>query len=175
MPVAKMPAQLDLSALYKDHHGWLSAWLRWRMGNAADAADLAQETFLKLILKPAPGDLRGPGETRAYLRTIAQGMCIDLWRRRQVEQAWLETLATQPEAVYPSAEHQAIVIETLMEIGALISKLGQKVQQAFIMAQIHGMPTPDIARELGVSPRMVQKYLAQAMLRLILLDSGLSH
>jgi RNA polymerase sigma factor (sigma-70 family) len=175
MPAARMPAQPDLGALYHDHHGWLSGWLQWRMGNAADAADLAQETFLRLILKPAPGDLRGTGETRAYLRTIAQGMCIDLWRRRQVEQAWLDTLAAQPQATAPSPEHQAIVIETLMEIGALISRLGEKARQAFIMAQIHGMHTPEIARELGVSQRMVQKYLAQAMLQLILVDAGLDH
>ncbi|MFL9924103.1 sigma-70 family RNA polymerase sigma factor [Herbaspirillum lusitanum] len=175
MPAAKMPAQLDLRVLYSDHHGWLFGWLKWRMGNAADAADLAQETFLRLILKPAPGDMRSPGEARAYLRTVAQGMCIDLWRRRQVEQAWLDTLAAQPEAVFPSPEHRAIVIETLMEIGALISRLGQKAQQAFVMAQIHGMPTRDIALELGVSERMVQKYLSQAMLSLILVDAGLSN
>lgn len=173
MHAARAPDQLDLRTLYSEHHGWLYNWLQWRMGNAADAADLAQDTFLRIILKPAPGDLRGTGETRAYLRTIAQGMCVDLWRRRQVEQAWLDTLAAQPEAVVPSEEHTAIVIETLMEIGALISRLGEKVQRAFFMAQIYGMRTAEIAQELGVSERMVQKYLSQAMLSLILVDAGL--
>jgi RNA polymerase sigma-70 factor (ECF subfamily) len=173
MRTAQGAEQADLRTLYSEHHGWLFGWLQWRMGNAADAADLAQDTFLRLILKPAPGDLRGPGETRAYLRTIAQGMCIDLWRRRQVEQAWLDTLAAQPQAIIPSEEHTAIVIETLMEIGELISRLGDKVQRAFVMAQIHGMRTTEISKELGVSVRMVQKYLSQAMLSLILVDAGL--
>ncbi|NAT56845.1 RNA polymerase subunit sigma, partial [Pseudomonas syringae pv. actinidiae] len=37
---ATLPQQ-TLHALYRDHHGWLESWLRRRMGNAWDAADLS--------------------------------------------------------------------------------------------------------------------------------------
>ncbi|TCW78760.1 RNA polymerase subunit sigma [Burkholderia sp. SRS-46] len=174
MTVAQFAVHQDVHALYRDHHGWLQGWLRRRLGNAVDAADLAHDTYLHLILKPAPKGFGSDVEARAYLRTMAQGMCIDLWRRRQVEQAWLDSLTAQPEPYEPSPEHRAIVIETLMEIGVLISLLPNKVRRAFIMAQIHEMPTRDIAGELAVSERMVQKYLAQAMLHLALLDAGLT-
>ncbi|KAF1047199.1 sigma factor [Xylophilus sp.] len=80
--------------LYADHHGWLVGWLRRRLGDRADAADLAQDTFLRLLVKPAARRLDNLAETRAYLRTVADHLCIDLWRRRQVEQAWADTLAT---------------------------------------------------------------------------------
>ena len=43
-----------LHALYRDHHGWLYGWLRRRLGNAADAADLAQDAFLRLLIRPRP-------------------------------------------------------------------------------------------------------------------------
>jgi RNA polymerase sigma-70 factor (ECF subfamily) len=165
----------EVHVLYEGHHGWLQGWLRRRLGNAADAADLAHDAFLRLILKPVPKGFASPLEARAYLKSMAQGMCIDLWRRRQVEQAWLDTLAAQPEPCQPSPEHQAIVIETLMEIGALIGQLPAKVGHAFVMAQIHGAPTRQIADELAVSERMVQKYLARAMLHLALVDAGLQH
>ena len=39
---------LDPSALhrlYSDHNSWLKGWLRVRLGNTADACDLAQDTF----------------------------------------------------------------------------------------------------------------------------------
>ncbi|MDD3484875.1 sigma factor, partial [Azovibrio restrictus] len=36
-----------LTRLYRDHHGWLQGWLRRRLGNAHEAADLAQDTFLR--------------------------------------------------------------------------------------------------------------------------------
>lgn len=52
---------------------------------------------LRLLLKPASRGFSSPVDARAYLRTMARGMargmCIDLWRRREVEQAWLDTLA----------------------------------------------------------------------------------
>lgn len=173
MPAADLPTQQDLHALYSHHHGWLFKWLRWRLGNAADAADLAQDAFVRLMVKPASREFETPLQARAYLRTMAQGMCTDLWRRREIEQAWLAALSNQPEAHAPSPEHHAIVIETLMEVGAMIDRLPEKVRKAFVMAQIQGLSTPAIADALAVSHRMVQKYLAQAMLHLALIDAGL--
>ncbi|KVL22384.1 sigma-70 family RNA polymerase sigma factor [Burkholderia ubonensis] len=175
MTAAQLALHQDVHTLYRDHHGWLQGWLRRRLGNAVDAADLAHDAFLRLILKPASKGFDGPAEARAYLRTMAQGMCIDLFRRRQVEQAWLDSLAALPEPCEPSPEYRAIIIETLMEVGEFISRLPEKARKAFIMAQIHGLPSREIAGELAVSERMVQKYLAQAMLHLALLDAGLTH
>ena len=39
-----------MHALYSEHHGWLQNWLRGKLGCAADAADLAQDTFLRILL-----------------------------------------------------------------------------------------------------------------------------
>jgi len=167
------PVRQDLRALYADHHSWLLGWLRRRLGNAADAADLAHDAFLRLIVRPAPDGFATAGAARAYLRAMAQGLCTDLWRRREVEQAWLESLAAQPEIYAPSPEHRALVIETLMQVGEWLGRLPQNVRTAFIHAQIHGLSTREIADHIGVSQRMVQKYLAQAMLHLALIDAGL--
>ncbi|WP_423760178.1 sigma-70 family RNA polymerase sigma factor [Burkholderia sp. NLJ2] len=162
MTVTQSAVHQHVPVLYRDHQGWLQSWLRRRLGDAADAADLVHDTLLRLIVKPARKDFGSDAEARAYLRAIAQGMCIDLWRRREVEQAWLNALSDQPEAGEPSAEHRVIVIETLVEIGELINRLPDKARRAFIMAQIHALPTREIAAALAVSARMVQKYLAPA-------------
>lgn len=164
----------DVHTLYCDHHGWLQRWLHHRLGNACDAADLAHDTFLRLLTRPASRGFNSFAEARAYLRTAANGLCVDLWRRREVEQAWLQTLAALPEPLAPSPEHQAIVVETLMEVGALLSRLPHKAARAFVLAQVDGMPYRDIAAELGVSERMVKKYIAQAMLQCALIEAGWS-
>ncbi|QEI08237.1 sigma-70 family RNA polymerase sigma factor [Pigmentiphaga aceris] len=163
----------SVAVLYGDHHSWLQAWLRRRLGSAADAADLAQDAFVRLLTKPASRGFSSFVEARVYLRTAANGLCIDLWRRREVEQAWLQTLATHPESYAPSPEHRAIVIETLLEIGDMLSRLSQKAATAFVMAQVDGMAYREIAEALSVSERMVQKYIAQAMLQCGLIDAGL--
>jgi len=154
-----------IEELYHHHHGWLNAWLCRRLGNAPDAADLAHDVFLRLILKPAPRGLASAGEARAYLRTMANGLCINLWHRREIEQAWLDTLAEQPEPFAPSAERQAMVLEALHEVGALLLALPTKVARAFLLTEACQMSQKEVAEELGVSTRMVRKYLAQAMLR----------
>ncbi|MGE8287109.1 MAG: sigma-70 family RNA polymerase sigma factor [Stenotrophomonas sp.] len=159
-----------IEALYADHHGWLRGWLRRRLGNSADAADLAQDAFVRLLVRPVR--LEGAPQARQYLRTMAKGLCIDLWRRREVEQAWLDALAAHPEAVEPSAEDRAIVIEALCRIDAMLRQLPEKVATAFVLSQLHGLPYREIAMRLQVSERMVKKYMARAMLHCVLLQAG---
>lgn len=162
-----------LHRLYRDHHGWLYNWLRGRLGDAADAADLAQDAFLRLLVRPREFD--GFDGERAYLSTMARGLCVDLWRRREIERAWLAVQAGRPEAVHPSAERHAIVIETLCEIDAMLRRLPWRTAEAFLMAMAYGMSDAEIAAELQVSDRMVRKYVAQAMLHCISLKTQAAH
>ena len=47
---ASSPLHREISTLYAGHHGWLQGWLRSRLGNAFDAADLAQDTFVRILV-----------------------------------------------------------------------------------------------------------------------------
>jgi len=152
----------SVAALYCDHRAWLQGWLGRRLGCAADAADLVQDAFLRLLAKPC--HFASVPEARSYLRRMANGLCVDLWRRRAIEQAWLDVLASQPEAVVPSVEQQAIVLEALYDIDALLRSLSTKKAQAFVLAVVCGMSYAEVAHELGVSVRMVGKYIASATL-----------
>lgn len=153
-----------METLYCDHHGWLQNWLRRRLSNASDAADLAHDTFVRLITGNTKRQFDSMGEARAYLRTTAQNLCINLWRRRELEQAWLDTLAMTPEALYPAAERQVTVLQALEEIGEMLQTLSPKASRAFMLAVVCEMSDEEVAEELGVSGRMVRKYVAQAML-----------
>lgn len=155
--------------LYEDHHGWLNSWLRRRLHDASDAADLAQDAFLRLLKTPRHFDTAP--QARVYLRSMANGLCIDLWRRRQIEQAWLDVLAGQPEHVLPSAEHQTLVLEALLEIDTMLRQLPPKAAHAFVLAVGCGMTDKEVAAEVGVSDRMVRKYVAQAMLHCLQLEA----
>ena len=157
--------------LYGTHHGWLLGLLRRRLNDRWDAADLAHDTFIRLLSRP-------PTETdharqRSYLATIARGLCIDHWRRRQLEKAWLDSLALRPESTQPSPEQRAIIVETLYEVDAMLARLPSKVREAFLLAQLHGMPYKAIGEQLGVGERMVKKYMAQALLHCAILEAEL--
>lgn len=154
MATEGMLRQQMLHRLYADHHGWLNGWLRRQLGCNQRAADLAQDTFVRVLSKDQ--DMAAIREPRAYLHTIAKGLLINHWRRRQIEQAYLDALALQPEPVVPSPESQALIVETLLQIDAMLMRLPTRVRSAFLMSQLHGMTYAAIAAELGVSERMVK-------------------
>ncbi|KAF1043380.1 MAG: putative RNA polymerase sigma factor FecI [Herbaspirillum frisingense] len=154
--------------VYHNHHGWLYGWLWRKLGSREDAAELAQDTFLRLLSSKPADSLQEP---RAYLRTVAHGLMVNHWRRLELERAYLDALASRPELEAPSPEQRALVLESLVRIDAMLDQLPPKVRQAFLMSQLDGLTYLQIARQLGVSDRMVKKYMAQAMLQcMILLD-----
>lgn len=160
-----MSAAHPVAELYADHHRWLHAWLRNKLGCTHKAADFAHDTFLRLLAQPRqPSPAEALREPRAYLVTIAHGLVVNHWRRQEIERAYLETLASQPQAVAPSPETRALLLEALCELDALLDRLNPKARSAFLMAQLDGLSYHDIACRLGVSERMVKKYMAQAML-----------
>lgn len=151
----------SIEDLYSAHHGSLVQWLRKKLGCASNAADLAQDTFLRVMLKR---DLEALREPQAYLRTIAHSLVVNYWRRQDLERAYLDALAVFPENVLPSEEEKAIVLEALQEIDRLLGRLSVKARTAFLLSHLDGMTYVEIAAELDVSDRMVKKYMAQAML-----------
>ena len=146
--------------LYCDHHGWLKGWLRKRLGNSCDAADLAQDTFVRVIKARNALEIREP---RPYLSRVAKGLLVDLFRRRSLEQAWLEALANVPQIEQPSLEEQAILLQALLQIDRMLQGLGAKVRQTFILSQFDGLTYPQIAERLNISVRSVNNYMAKAM------------
>jgi len=149
----------SIAVLYSDHHGWLQGWLRRKLNCSQQAADLAQDTFLRLLSKPEPQALREP---RAYLTTIARGLVINHWRRQGLEQAYQEELAARPEATSPSPEERRLILETLEEIARLLDGLPPRVREIFLRSQLEGQTYPVIAEQLGISINVVQKAMLRA-------------
>ena len=151
----------DVHTLYGDHHHWLVNWLRRRLRNTENAADMAQDTFLYVLGKQEQvAQLREP---RAWLSSIAKGLLIDRYRRQQVEQAYLDALAHSPELHMPSPEERLILLETLTRIDALLDGLKPKVRTAFLLSRLEGLGYLAIAEHLGVSVSSVEKYMATAI------------
>jgi len=167
MTITVTTQQQVLHTLYSNHHHWLQTWLSKKLGCTHQAADLAHDTFVKLLLKKVEAcDFTIP---RVYLAHIAKGLVIDHWRRLALERDYLEALSLHANEVAYSTELQAVVIETLFEIDAMLNKLAPKVRHAFLLAQIDGLTYKEISLVIGVSERMIKKYMATAMVHCLLL------
>jgi RNA polymerase sigma-70 factor (ECF subfamily) len=164
-----VPSHADASSLYSSHHGWLHNWLWRKIGCRDGAADIAHDTFVRVLDAGTLDVLREP---RAYLSTIANGLLVNHWRRLTLERAYLDALAQQDVALASSPEERALVIEALLQVDAMLHKLSPKAREAFLLAQIDGLTYGAIAVQLQVSERMVKKYMAQAMLQCLLIANG---
>ncbi|VFR21633.1 DNA-directed RNA polymerase specialized sigma subunit, sigma24-like [plant metagenome] len=150
------------TSIYRADQPWLELRLRDGLRNREDAQDIASETFTQLLQAPALLQLQEP---RAMLLTIARRITWRLWRRRELEQAWLDTLRLQPEPTAPSAESRCQTLQALQTLDTVLDGLSGKARMAFLYSQLDGMTHADIAARIKVSPTMVRKYIAQALRR----------
>jgi RNA polymerase sigma factor (sigma-70 family) len=151
--------QQHLHHLYSHHHGWLKAWLRKKLSCQHAAADLAQDTFVRLIVsekRPLPE------QSRAYLTQIAKGLVIDLYRRQRLELAYQEWLLQLPAVETPSPEQQVIVLQTLIQFDKVLDQLPVKVRETFILSRFEHLTYSEIADKLGLSVAAVRKYMLKA-------------
>lgn len=160
MTEAVTPTVPTLEALYREHRSWLESWLRRRMGNAWDAADLSQDTFLRVFCSTQQlADLREP---RAYLLTVGKRLLSNFYTRRTLEQAYLDALASLPPDSVPSPEQRWLLLETLQALDELLDGLAPLIRRAFLLSQLEGLGYAAIAERLQVSERTIKRYMAQA-------------
>ncbi|MGP1717623.1 MAG: sigma-70 family RNA polymerase sigma factor [Methylophilus sp.] len=145
--------------LYSDHYRWLLGWLRGRVRESEQAADLAQDTFLNILHADNVKEIRQP---RPFLATIARRLVSNYHRRKLIEVAYLEVLAGLPESVAPSLEEHAMALELLQQIDHALSGLPYRVKQAFLLAHLEELSYAEIASILKVSTSSVKQYISRA-------------
>ncbi|MGE8384101.1 MAG: sigma-70 family RNA polymerase sigma factor, partial [Pseudomonas putida] len=143
-------------------HGWLQGWLGRKLGNACDAADLAHDTFVRLLSRQ--GNHCFGNEPRALLTHIAKGLVVDRWRRQDVERAYLEAIAHLPQPAVPSPETRWLILETLYRIDAMLRDMPARVRQVFLLSQLDGLTYAQIAEQLQVSLITIKRDMRTAFL-----------
>lgn len=137
---------------------------RRKSRGAVDADDVAQDACVRALDLPAPGNVRDPIR---YLLRIARNLVIDRRRKRAREAALSESLAViecgsrdpaDPERILAGKQDLARVLEA-------IDSLPPRCREAFTLHRFGGLSYAAIARQMGVSTSMVEKHIADAMLR----------
>ncbi|WP_016832509.1 sigma-70 family RNA polymerase sigma factor, partial [Herbaspirillum lusitanum] len=122
-------------------------------------ADVAQDTFVRILL--------GVQEPRAYLTATAKRLLVDRARRQMIEQSYLAELALTMEQTegYPGPEEILLAVEALEQISAALQSVAAKAREAFLLHYLDGRTHAEVAAALGVSTRMVGKYLVQVLVK----------
>ncbi len=161
-------AQLDeaaFSAFYGNHARALWAYVYRVTGNGADADDIVQETFLRL-LRAGP-DSDDEQRRKRFLYRVASNLIVDRWRRRKREGR--DDVHRGGAARLPPAEPGGDVLRTFAALAA-------RDRALLWLAYVEGESHEEIAASLGVGKRSIKVLLFRARRRLrdLLQAKGLS-
>lgn len=174
-PLSKLagrpPAQEGAEALARfdealeRHRPELLRYLRTKVANEADAADIAQDACTRLLVyRNRPGSGVDP---RLMLFRIANHLVVDHYRhhrrRHAGEHVTLDEIGPLPSGE-PAQVERIAAQRALQALKRAIARLPPRQRLVFMLNRFHGLTYAQIARKLEISETMVEKHIARAML-----------
>ena len=141
----------------------LQAFFYRRLRTKADAADLVQEVYLRMLRVSDPEAIHNP---EAYLFTVAANLLKEnaVADRRHAQEVAVEGAEPTPALTsVPLYEAGVDAGKRVARLCEVLEELPLKCSTAVILLYRDGLSHQDIAAQLEVSPRMVKRYLAQAL------------
>ncbi len=156
----------ELEALFQTHHDRVFRTAHRITGSPADAEDVLQTVFLRLVKSPEGYDLSANPE--AYLSRAAINASLDLMRSRtrarSVGISDLDADALESKFQSPEAEHADRELHEL--IRAAVARLGKTAAEMFVLRYYEGFDNQEIAKMMNTSQMVVGVVLHRARTRL---------
>lgn len=147
-------------ALFREHNAALVGFLRARLNSLADAQEVAQEVYLKLLSLDDGTVIDSP---RAFLFRAASNLAVDRLRMRNVRAMAPADPDDDNWHVTPIPEQHASAHEQWRDLRQALDELPPKTSRAFVMHVIEGRDFATIAREMNLSERMVRYHVGNAL------------
>jgi RNA polymerase sigma-70 factor (ECF subfamily) len=136
---------MEFNRLFEEHHGMVFRTAYRITGNAADAEDVLQTIFLRMLRRDTNAVL---GNEESYLRRAAVNASVDLIRARQTEQ----NLPLLEHAARTSESPPGEIRECLRRAFA---RLSPRSAEMFALRYFEDFTNQQIARALNVSQVLV--------------------
>ncbi|WP_157220834.1 RNA polymerase sigma factor [Flavisphingomonas formosensis] len=156
------PRRADVSTLYQAEFDKLRRFLTRRVRDAEEAADLAQDVFLRFVRIAPTTPIQTP---EAYLRRIADNILRDRAERASTR---LGQLSVPVEEGYDRStdidQHRDLEArEELERYRALLSRMKPKTLEIFILHRIEGLTYKQIGERLRMSEGGVKRHMIKAI------------
>lgn len=149
--------------LFAEHGGALQAFFRRRIRAKADAPDLAQEVYLRMLRISDQEAIRNPV---LYLYTVANNLAKEHALR---DRRWSTGLDIDASGIHEELEALPAFdgdLDALLRIARLktvLQQLRPKCQAAVALRFTEGLTYREVGVRLGISSQMAKKYVAQAL------------
>ena len=162
-PAVRPPEALE--AIFREHHGSVFRAAYRITGNAADAEDVLQTVFMRLLRRDEQPDLSN--SAGSYLHRAAVNAALDMLRRRKRARAVdLDEVGDQLVDETNQPERNRGNRELSRRLRAALTQLSPRQSEIFTLRYLEGMGNLEIARMLGSSQTSIAVILHRARHRL---------
>lgn len=148
--------------LFRLYHRDLVRFVTRIVGSAADAEEIAQDTYLKVSQRGS--QTAAIEHPKTYLFAAARNTAMDHAARSR---SWLlphdQSAAEKVAAAEPLPDAVLHHRRRLERMSAALNELPAPCRRAFLLNKLHGMGHAEIARDLDVSVSMVEKHIMRAL------------
>lgn len=144
--------------VFEEHYDYLRNYIYYLSGDVVLAEDLSQDAFMQIWEERQ----KLKAETfRAYLFTITRNNYFKHYRRKTVKLNFINSLLN--ESNLESPEFILELKEFDNQLQRAISALPDKTRAVFLMSRIDSMSYNEIANNLNVSIKAVEKHITKAL------------
>jgi RNA polymerase sigma-70 factor (ECF subfamily) len=155
----------SLEAIFREHHGAVYRAAYRITGNAADAEDVLQTVFTRLLRRDEQPDLSN--SAGSYLHRAAVNAALDLMRRRKRARAVdLEEVGEHLMDEDAGPERRRGSREIALRVREALGRLSPRQAEIFTLRYLEGLGNLEIAKMLGSSQTSIAVILHRARHRL---------
>lgn len=152
----------DIERLYREHQPMLVRWLARLVRCEDTAADLAQESYLRVAGTAGEQVITHP---RAFLFRTARNLAFDHLRKMKTRSGSAQPLeeAMDLPSPLPSAETALLDRQRIALFRQTLETLPARCREVFLLHRIHHCTYTVIANRLGISESAVEKHIMRAL------------
>lgn len=152
----------EVTRAFLKHNVFLKAFLRRFIHRSHDIDDIAQEAFTRAFKVEQNSGIDHP---KTLLFTIAKNIALSELRRKARKVTDYIEECSSPEPVGASVEEEVVALERLEQYCAAVDDLPEQCRRVYLLRKVHGMAHKDIAEQLNITTRSVERHLAKGVLR----------
>jgi len=151
-------------ALYEMHYGLVLMFLVRRVGPGPEAADLAQDVFVRALRGIERIEYRGQA-VGAWLITIARNLAMDHFKSGRVRRMVLQgdvyqTPTPDPD---PTPDHVAVMADSSRRVRAALALLSGKQRQVLVLRYLNELSITETAAVMNIGEGAVKALTFRAV------------
>jgi RNA polymerase sigma-70 factor (ECF subfamily) len=155
--------QTLIERLYAEHGERVLGYVLKHIRDPAQAADLAQETFTRML----ETDLEQVQNPEGYLYAVALNLIRERYRLGRRDQSHIDVDDPVVQELLAEQPSFALQIDDEQRTGRLHEVLRELPEKCYYVVVLHywyGLTYEEIAEKIGISTHMVKKYVTQALM-----------